>query len=168
MNGEELNMDFLIGIAALIIALSFAGLVVFLARVLKQVEEVLSHTANTVENMEQQIGEITSETKLTLYNTNETIADVNHKLTQLDPLFHAVNNVGVTANKLTSSLVKMTTRATDEVDKGAAKMDEKDLRGWMKTAAFIYYLTTTKRKEKKAAPNKEPVKSELQREHMNV
>ncbi|MBM7094947.1 DUF948 domain-containing protein [Bacillus sp. H-16] len=169
-------MDFL-GIGIFIIALAFAGLVVYLTKVLSKLTEVLTHTAKTVENLEGQIGEITSETKLTLYNTNETIADVNHKLTQLDPIFYIVNDVGESAHRVTSSLVKLSKRTQSDVDKGATKIDEKDVRGWMRTASFVYYLVK-KRKEKKAAAEKVSeqhrmdveveVAEELQREHMNV
>ncbi|PYZ96591.1 hypothetical protein CR205_12840 [Alteribacter lacisalsi] len=174
-------MDFL-GIGVFIIALAFAGLVIYLAKVLKKTEEVLTHTAKTVENLEGQIGEITSETKLTLYNTNETIADVNHKLTQLDPLFYIVNDVGESVHTVSSSIVKLTKRQNGELERDAARIDEKDVRGWMRTAAFVYYLTK-KRREKKAAVRREqeagtfnemveveqtPAEAELQREHMNV
>ncbi|WP_051314902.1 DUF948 domain-containing protein [Alteribacter aurantiacus] len=169
-------MDFL-GIGVLIFALAFAGLVVYLAKVLSKLTDVLTHTAKTVENLEGQIGELTSETKLTLYNTNETIADVNHKLSQLDPIFHIVNDVGESAHRVTTSLVKMSKRTEKDVNKGSVKLDEKDIRGWMRTASFVYYLVK-KRKEKKAVKqhvkkNHEvdlevEVANELQREHMNV
>lgn len=67
------------GIAGLIAALAFVVLVVFLARVLSNVNRTLGSVANTTENLERQLDGITMEVTALLHKTNRLVDNVEEK-----------------------------------------------------------------------------------------
>ncbi|MFA9558388.1 DUF948 domain-containing protein [Evansella sp. AB-rgal1] len=140
-------MDWL-GIGVLVLAIGFMVLVIFLIPVLKRLEKTLGATAETIEKTQKSMEELTSETTLMLFNTNETILDVNNKLTKLDPLFQIVHDTGESAHHLASSIAKVTkinenkngnSEGVDEI------LDRRKLEGLVRGAAFIYYLREAKK-----------------------
>ncbi|MBU9713634.1 DUF948 domain-containing protein [Evansella tamaricis] len=141
-------MDWL-GIGVFILSIGFAIGVVFLIPVLKNLEKTLGETAETISKTQKSIEELTGETKLVLYNTNETILDVNNKLGKLDPLFQIVHDTGESAHHLTSSLARITSGKSESFKTGIDVLDRNQLHGFMRGAAFLYYLKQAKKEMNK-------------------
>ncbi|AXF55730.1 DUF948 domain-containing protein [Salicibibacter kimchii] len=137
----------LLGIAALIFAIAFAVLVIFLARALGNLANVLSKTEVTVGKLPEQLDEITKETGTVLHNTNETILDVNEKVATLNPIFGMIGDAGEASRRLSSSLVDMTEAVSNQSQEASETSRQKGLSGFYGLAAFIYFLNQ-KRKEK--------------------
>ncbi|MCM3716411.1 DUF948 domain-containing protein [Halalkalibacter oceani] len=145
-------MDWL-GIGVFIIALGFAVLVGFLIPVLRKLTNTLDKTATTVAQAEKTLQDVTSETKLVLYNTNETLIDINHKVAKLDPVFDIVEEAGKAAHHLTSTVSAYTFERSEQAKAGIDAAERKNVKGLMKSIAFLYYLRKANkaRTEKKTA-----------------
>ncbi|WP_078592530.1 DUF948 domain-containing protein [Evansella clarkii] len=141
-------MDWL-GIGVFILALGFAVLVFFLIPVLKKLESTLGSTAETIDKTQKSLEDITNETTLILYNTNETLLDINNKMTKLDPLFQIVHDTGESAHHLTSTMAKVTMDKSERAKLGTEVLDANNLRGILRGAAFIYYLKQAKKEADK-------------------
>src|SRR5699024_12192416 len=61
-----------------------------------------------VGKLPNQLDDMFKETGQLIHESNQTIADVNHKLEQLSPLFYVVGDVGKVTHKFSSSLVDFT------------------------------------------------------------
>ena len=141
-------MDWL-GIGVFILALGFAVVVFFLIPVLKKLETTLGSTAETINTAQKSLENLTSETTLILYNTNETLLDINNKMSKLDPLFQIVHDTGESAHHLTSTMVRVTTDKSERAKLGTEILDKENLRGILRGAAFIYYLRNAKKEADK-------------------
>ncbi|EZH66946.1 general stress protein [Bacillaceae bacterium JMAK1] len=145
-------MDFL-GIAALIAAIAFAVLVIFLGKVLNNLSDVLSKTGDTIGKLPDQLDEISKETGTILHNTNETILDLNEKIKTLNPIFGMVEDAGTASRKVSSSLVDLTESMRKQTNAAAEMTDNKDLRGLYGLAAFVYFLNQKKKEYNAATQN---------------
>lgn len=87
-------MEILLYIAALIAAIAFAVLVVFLAMVLNQAKRTLSNVADTLEGLEEQMKGITSESAELLHKTNKLAEDVSDKSSRLNTLVDGFKGIG--------------------------------------------------------------------------
>ncbi|QQK77016.1 DUF948 domain-containing protein [Salicibibacter cibarius] len=130
----------LLGIAALIFAIAFAVLVVFLAKALGNLANVLSKTEVTIGKLPDQLDEITRETGTVLHNTNETILDVNEKVANLNPFFAMIGDAGEASRRLSSSLVDITESMKNRSQEATDTSHQKGLSGFYGLAAFIYFL----------------------------
>lgn len=137
-------MDWL-GLGVFILALGFAGLVIILIPVMKKLTATLENTATTVDTVSKSIGEIAGETTVLLYNTNETLVDVNGKVAKLNPLFDIVHDTGQSVHNLTGTLVRYTEGKAERGEAAAEFTDRKNLEGLLRGAAFIYYLRQMKK-----------------------
>ena len=106
-------------IAALIAAVAFAVLVVFLVIVLLKVSKIMGEVSNTVKEANSSLRVITKdadnlliEVEGLLNKSNTTLDDVNGKLGKTDPLFQAVGDLGVSVSSLNSSTRNLTDRVT--------------------------------------------------------
>ncbi|GAE25810.1 general stress protein [Halalkalibacter wakoensis JCM 9140] len=63
-------MESLLYISALVAAIAFAVLVIYLVRTLKSANRTLDHVANTMAGLEKQVTGITKETEELLHRTN--------------------------------------------------------------------------------------------------
>ncbi|MFC4734966.1 DUF948 domain-containing protein [Bacillus daqingensis] len=143
-------MDWL-GIGVLVLAIAFFVAVLFLRPVLNNLAATLSNTADTVSTLNKSLGEITSETTLILYNTNETLVDVNEKIGKLNPLFDIIHDTGEAAHHLTGTLASYTSVKHDRATAGINYIDKKHLEGILRGAAFVYYLRQIKKESNKVA-----------------
>lgn len=74
-------------IILLIFALAFVLLVIFLAK-------LLNTASNTLSSVQKQIEDLGHEPRNLVRHANEIAVNLNHKLKNLDPLFHTVANIG--------------------------------------------------------------------------
>lgn len=106
-------------IAALIAAVAFAVLVVFLVIVLLKVSKIMGEVSDTVKEANSSLRVITKdadnlliEVEGLLNKSNTTLDDVNGKLGKTDPLFQAIGDLGVSVSNLNSSTRNLTDRVT--------------------------------------------------------
>lgn len=104
------------GIAGLIAALAFVVLVIFLARVLSNVNRTLGSVANTTENLERQLDGITMEVTALLHKTNRLADNVEEKTELLAPVAHALDELGTSLNEVTESVRTVSTSVHSAAD----------------------------------------------------
>jgi uncharacterized protein YoxC len=108
-------------IAALIVAVSFAVLVVYLVATLKASQRTLDNVAGTIGDLEKQMNSITKETTELLIKTNELADDVSQKSARLDGIFDGAKGIGQTVKEFNDSL----NRVSSGIMRGAAANQEK-------------------------------------------
>lgn len=91
-------------IAALIAAVAFAVLVIFLARTLTAVRRTMNNVADTLEGVEKQMEGITLETTALLNKTNKLAEDVGEKSQKLNTLVDGVKGIGDTVQEFNHSI----------------------------------------------------------------
>lgn len=104
LGGEEVGMDSLLYISALIAALAFAALVIYLIRTLKTANRTLDHVANTMAGLEKQVNGITKETEELLHRTNRLADDIQEKTEALNSVFSTVKELGESLSQVNHSI----------------------------------------------------------------
>lgn len=117
-------MIIILYIAALIVAVAFAVLVVFLVKTLKSTERTLDNVADTLEGLETQMLGITTETTILLQHTNKLADDINHKSAQLNGLFDGIKGIGKTVEEFNDSLNAISRNITREAGKDSEKASQ--------------------------------------------
>ena len=97
-------MENLLYIAALIFALAFVALVIYIIRVLKETERTMANVASTLDGLEQQMNGITTETTLLLSRTNDLAEDINQKSQRVNQVVDSIGGLGTTITDFNRSL----------------------------------------------------------------
>ncbi|WP_101844950.1 DUF948 domain-containing protein [Halobacillus sp. Marseille-P3879] len=87
-------MVIILYISALIAAVAFGVLVIFLARTLTAVRRTMNNVADTLEGVEKQLEGMTLETTELLSKTNKLAEDVGDKSQKLNTLVDGVKGIG--------------------------------------------------------------------------
>lgn len=114
----------LLYVAALIVALAFALIAIYLVKTLKSVSRTLDSVADTLDGFEVQMQGITRETTDLLHKTNELAEDVQGKTAKLDVVFDGVKGIGETVKDFNESLQTLSseiTRTAEQQDDNVAK-----------------------------------------------
>lgn len=114
-------MIIMLYIAALIFAVAFAVLVVYLAMTLKASQRTLNNVANTLEGLEKQMDGISRETTELLTKTNQLADDVNQKAAKMDGVFDGAKSLGNTVKEFNESL----SQVSSSITRAAAKNQDK-------------------------------------------
>ncbi|AMB98887.1 hypothetical protein AWM75_02270 [Aerococcus urinaehominis] len=125
-------------VAALIAAIAFAVLVIFLVLFVRQLTKTISEVTETVDEvnktiavLRQDVDGISLEAQGLLNKSNTLLNDINGKVELVDPLFKAIGDVGVTVSEVNDStkqlVLNVTSTANDQVDKVKAKVIEKEV-----------------------------------------
>lgn len=117
-------MIIILYIAALIVAVAFAFLVVYLIKTLKSTERTLDNVADTLEGLETQMLGITTETTLLLQHTNRLAEDINDKSAKLNGLFDGIKGIGETVEDFNNSLDVISRNITREAGKDSEKASQ--------------------------------------------
>ncbi|HEY0827324.1 MAG TPA: DUF948 domain-containing protein, partial [Bacilli bacterium] len=91
-------------ISAVIVAVALVVLVIYLIGVLKSLKTFLDGMGQNINQIKNEVTDISKEVKGLIQTTNQITADVTTKLDSLDPLFNTVNDIGQMTNDLTSSV----------------------------------------------------------------
>lgn len=114
-------MEGLLYIAAIIVAVAFAVLVVFLAMTLRASQRTLNNVADTLENLEKQVEGITTETTDLLKKTNQLAEDAQNKSAKLNGVFDGIKGIGETTKEFSDSLGNI----TRNISRTASESEEK-------------------------------------------
>ncbi|GAF12663.1 general stress protein [Bacillus sp. JCM 19046] len=136
-----------IGIGVFVLAIGFLVAVIFLIPALNNLAKTLDKTASTVAQVEKSLDEITGEVKVTLYNANETLMDVNGKVAKLDPLFDIIHDSGEAAHRASSALSTYTSTRVNAAKQEAMTAEPNQIHGIIKSLAFLYYFRKAKKKQ---------------------
>lgn len=115
-------MENLLYIAAIIAAVGFLVLCVSLAITFFSVKKTLANVAVTVEHLDANLQDMTKETALLLHKTNALTEDIQYKSSQLNGLVTSVKGFGDTVNQFNSSMQRITSSVTNEVEKNEDKI----------------------------------------------
>lgn len=106
-------------IAALIFALAFAALVIF---VIASLNPILKEVKDTLAVLRQEINNITTEVTGLLHKTNNLVEDLENKSAKLDSVFDGINTIGHTLNDLIETLSRISSKLTQTVKKEDEKI----------------------------------------------
>lgn len=130
----------LVGIGVLLIGVAFFILAIFLGHTLNNLAGVLGSIDKTMKQLPEQLDDVMTETTNMIRESNNTLADVNEKMTQLSPLFYIVGDVGNATRKFTSSLVDVTETMKQKTEEGKGIADKNKIGGLYGSFALGYYL----------------------------
>jgi uncharacterized protein YoxC len=111
-------------ISALIVALAFAILVIYLIKTLKSATKTLENTSATVEALEKQLRGITTESELLLKKTNVLADDLQQKSESLNTVFGAAKELGESMKTLNQSVHQVSTKISDQTSRNAETVSQ--------------------------------------------
>lgn len=114
-------------IAGLIAAIAFAALVIYiilflreLTKTMKEVTGIVNEANETVKVVTKDVDALSIEVQGLLNKSNVLLDDVNGKVAQVDPLFKAIGDIGVTVSDVNDStrnlVLNITNTAQSKVD----------------------------------------------------
>lgn len=123
------------GLAAMIAAIAFAVLVVFLALFIKSLTKTIESVTETVDEvtnmlavLKKDVDGLSLEAQGLLNKTNTLLDDVNYKVGKIDPLFTAIGDVGVSLSEVNGAtrdlVLNVTNSANEKVDELKSKMSD--------------------------------------------
>ncbi|ALA54311.1 DUF948 domain-containing protein [Shouchella clausii] len=117
-------MEAILYISALIVALAFAILVIYLIKTLKSATKTLENTSATVEALEKQLRGITTESELLLKKTNVLADDLQQKSESLNTVFGAAKELGESMKTLNQSVHQVSTKISDQTSRNAETVSQ--------------------------------------------
>lgn len=119
-------------IAALIAAIAFAVLVIFvclnlskLSNVIKEVETTVQNVNKTLDVVTKDVDNLSLEVEGLLNKANTLVDDVNGKVGKTDPLFTAIGDLGLTVSDLNDSTRQMAANLVGNLSKKkTSKLDQ--------------------------------------------
>ncbi len=112
-------------IAGLIAALAFLILVVFICTVLKHLVTTVKEMNNSIQILTKDANSIAGNVDELLVKTNVLMEDVNHKVSELDPLFKTATELSESVSDLnvaSRSMADKVVRSTESVAKTSAAL----------------------------------------------
>ncbi|MDX5476523.1 MAG: DUF948 domain-containing protein, partial [Bacillaceae bacterium] len=97
----------LLYVSALIVAIAFFVLVIYVSKTLKSVQGTLDQVAGTLGGIEKQMQGITTETEQLLHKTNVLMEDIQDKSEQLNSVVVAVKDVGTSIQGFNHSVQRL-------------------------------------------------------------
>lgn len=117
-------MEAILYISALIVALAFAILVIYLIKTLKSATKTLENTSATVEALEKQLRGITTESELLLKKTNALADDLQQKSESLNTVFGAAKELGESMKTLNQSVHQVSDKISDQTSRNAETVSQ--------------------------------------------
>ncbi|MET3575361.1 DUF948 domain-containing protein [Bhargavaea ullalensis] len=115
-------MENLLYIAAIVAAVAFLILCIALAMTLGSLKKTLNSVSETVDGLEGQLQGLTKESTELLHKTNLLAEDIQHKSEQLNTVVQAVQGVGESFGNLNSSVRRITSSVSAEVERNEDKI----------------------------------------------
>jgi uncharacterized protein YoxC len=99
---------------ALLIAIAFAIVVIYIAVVLFRISKILKAVETTLAKTEKEVETMIPHIKETMYQADAAIEDVSDKLKSTDVVFEAIGEVGTSVNNVNQWLETNQKHMTDE------------------------------------------------------
>lgn len=119
VEGEFYNM--IMEISALIAAIAFAVLVIYLIRTLLTAQQSLERVSSTLAALEQTVNGINGDLQNVVKNANEVTANVQQQLNKMTPLINSIENAGEALEEVTSAAKQVSVGFINGVRKSAAR-----------------------------------------------
>lgn len=100
----------LVYIGVFIMAIAFAIVAIFIAKILLSTSKVIATLGNTLGSVEEKLDKSIAEVEAMTLEANQTYADVEAKLQATEGLFLAIENVGETTAIISNDLQQRTKR----------------------------------------------------------
>lgn len=97
-------------IGVFIMAVAFAIVAVFIAKLLLRVSSIIGTAGQTVSNMESKLDKTAIELERTITETNATATDIEEKSLALNSVFYTVKHVGDSTSLVSEELAVRTER----------------------------------------------------------
>ncbi len=101
-------------IGVFIMAIAFAIVSIFIAKLLLRVSGVIGTVGQTVSTLETKLDKTVLELEQTIKETNETASDIEEKSLALNSVFYTIKHVGDTTSLLSENLAARTERYTND------------------------------------------------------
>lgn len=129
-------MEILLYISALIVAIAFAVLVIFIVQTLKAASSTMQNVAGTLDRVEKQVEGITTESEHLVQKSTLIVDDVQKKSQSLNGLFESLKDVGDSVQSINYTFKEMsdtvTTQSKQQSDQVARAMQ------WGNAAIDLY------------------------------
>lgn len=130
-------MEFLLYISAIIAALSFLLIAIFVILTLKSAKQTMTEVSETLKRVETKISGITEKTESLMTKTNEIAADAEKKLQSFDTLTKSAENLGHTADYINKSIRDVSNQVANPPEKYTKIMEQASV--VTETIARMYY-----------------------------
>lgn len=137
------SMEVLLYIAIIIAVIALVVLTVYTVNTFKATKQFLNETKKTLQGMESQMNELTSEATELLNKTNRLADDVELKSGKIDGLLDGAKGIGDTLKKFDRSLQAL----SNSISRASQKEQEKTNEAVKWGASILEYIL--KRKESK-------------------
>ncbi|WP_078379366.1 DUF948 domain-containing protein [Sutcliffiella halmapala] len=114
----------LLYVSAIIVAIAFLILVIFVSKTLRSVQGTLDQVAGTLGSIEKQMQGITTETEQILHKTNVLMDDIHDKSQQLNTVVTAVKDVGTSIQGFNHSVSRLSTNVAQQLDQNQDKVSQ--------------------------------------------
>lgn len=114
----------LIEISALIAALAFVVLVVYLIKTLVSARSSLDQATQTLADIQRTIDAVSSDVKEVVSTANEMTSNIHVQVKKLEPVVDSVENVGEALEEITSVLRSVSVGVAKGVRKAASRFEE--------------------------------------------
>lgn len=114
----------LLYVSAIIAAVAFFILVIYLCKTLKSLSVTLNSVSTTLVGLEKQMDGVTKETAELLHKTNALAEDIGDKSEKLNVVVDAIQGVGVTVQQFNGTLRKITHTIDHSVDQNQEKISQ--------------------------------------------
>jgi uncharacterized protein YoxC len=114
----------LLYVSAIIVAIAFLVLVIFVSKTLRSVQGTLNQVAGTLGSIEKQMQGITTETEQILHKTNVLMDDIQDKSQQLNTVVTAVKDVGTSIQGFNHSVSRLSNNVAHQLDQNQDKVSQ--------------------------------------------
>ncbi|WP_374016868.1 DUF948 domain-containing protein [Paenibacillus thiaminolyticus] len=115
----------LVEISALIAALAFAVLVVFLIQTLRSAKQSLDEVSRTMEDVQQTVQMLSGDLQAIARNANHMTEELQGQLKKIEPVADSVQNAGEALNELTLAAKQISVGFVSGVRKAASRFEKK-------------------------------------------
>jgi len=118
-------------------AIAFVVLCGFLISLLKTAQRSLVTAQSAMQEVKETVEDLQGEVKKLAESVNETAEDIRGKLQSTDPLFHAVQDVGIMLSEVTSTARQATRNLASTIREQTASKEGNDaIPSWLHWAAL--------------------------------
>jgi uncharacterized protein YoxC len=136
----------LLYVSAIIIAIGFLILVIYVSKTLSAVQHTLIQLSGTVSDLEKQMRGVTKETTELLSKTNQLADDIQKKSESLNTVVIAVKDMGETVQRVNNTFKNISNSVTEKAEINSEKVSQ--IIQWGNTAIDLWDKWKQKKQSK--------------------